>query len=207
MPGDAVVIANTRGCADSSGEACSAVSCLVAFYVRLRRLSVPGRGDRGGGAPVSALWPVLSRRRGAARRNAGSRWTPWHHVEQFANNPIEADHGQLKRRMRPMRGLQTDRDYPGGDRRPRLRQEPAPRTLRTRRRRPPTAAGCRGVHRSRPSDLTPCSAGQACPQISQRTRAQPAALPTVQDEAASADVTRTDEHPDHRCDHRVYCRI
>ncbi len=27
----------------------------------------------------------------------------------YANNPIEADHGQLKRRLRPMRGLQTDR--------------------------------------------------------------------------------------------------
>jgi hypothetical protein len=33
----------------------------------------------------------------------------WHHIEQYANNPIEADHGQLKRRLRPMRGLQTDR--------------------------------------------------------------------------------------------------
>jgi transposase-like protein len=33
----------------------------------------------------------------------------WHHVEQYANNPIEADHGQLKRRLRPMRGLQTYR--------------------------------------------------------------------------------------------------
>jgi IS6 family transposase len=33
----------------------------------------------------------------------------WHHVEQYANNPIEADHGQLKRRLRLMRGLQTDR--------------------------------------------------------------------------------------------------
>lgn len=33
----------------------------------------------------------------------------WHHVEQYANNPIEADHGQLKRRLRPKRGLQTDR--------------------------------------------------------------------------------------------------
>jgi transposase-like protein len=32
----------------------------------------------------------------------------WHHIEQYAN-PIEADHGQLKRRLRPMRGLQTDR--------------------------------------------------------------------------------------------------
>ena len=33
----------------------------------------------------------------------------WHHIERYANNPIEADHGQLKRRLRPMRGLQTDR--------------------------------------------------------------------------------------------------
>lgn len=33
----------------------------------------------------------------------------WHNVEQYANNPVEADHAQLKRRLRPMRGLQTDR--------------------------------------------------------------------------------------------------
>ena len=33
----------------------------------------------------------------------------WHHVEQYANNPIEADHSQLKHRLRPMRGLRTDR--------------------------------------------------------------------------------------------------
>ena len=33
----------------------------------------------------------------------------WHHVERYANNPVESDHGQLKRRLRPMRGLRTDR--------------------------------------------------------------------------------------------------
>ena len=33
----------------------------------------------------------------------------WHHVERHANNPIEADHSQLKHRLRSMRGLQTDR--------------------------------------------------------------------------------------------------
>jgi transposase-like protein len=33
----------------------------------------------------------------------------WHHVERHANNPVEADHSQLKHRLRPMRGLQTDR--------------------------------------------------------------------------------------------------
>jgi IS6 family transposase len=32
----------------------------------------------------------------------------WHHVEQHANNPIEADHSQLKHRLRPMRGLRKD---------------------------------------------------------------------------------------------------
>ena len=33
----------------------------------------------------------------------------WHHIERFANNPIEADHGRLKHRLRTMRGLRTDR--------------------------------------------------------------------------------------------------
>jgi len=33
----------------------------------------------------------------------------WHHVERFANNPIEADHGRLKHRLKAMRGLRTDR--------------------------------------------------------------------------------------------------
>ena len=38
--------------------------------------------------------------------------TAWHHVEQSANHPIEADHGQLKHRLRPMRGKRTDRTAP-----------------------------------------------------------------------------------------------
>ena len=29
----------------------------------------------------------------------------WHHVERYANNPIECDHGRLKARLQPMRGL------------------------------------------------------------------------------------------------------
>jgi transposase-like protein len=33
----------------------------------------------------------------------------WHHVERYANNPIEADHGRLKHRLRAMRGLRTNR--------------------------------------------------------------------------------------------------
>jgi transposase-like protein len=33
----------------------------------------------------------------------------WHHVERYANNLIEADHGRIKHRLRAMRGLRTDR--------------------------------------------------------------------------------------------------
>jgi len=32
----------------------------------------------------------------------------WHRTERYANNRVEADHGQLKRRLRPMRGIKTD---------------------------------------------------------------------------------------------------
>jgi IS6 family transposase len=35
-----------------------------------------------------------------------------HRVEQYVNNPIEADHSQLKHRLRPMRGLRTDQTAP-----------------------------------------------------------------------------------------------
>jgi transposase, IS6 family len=33
----------------------------------------------------------------------------WHRTEQHANNQVEADHGRLKARLRPMRGLKQDR--------------------------------------------------------------------------------------------------
>ena len=33
----------------------------------------------------------------------------WHRTEQYANNQIEADHGRLKARLPPMRGLKQDR--------------------------------------------------------------------------------------------------
>jgi transposase-like protein len=33
----------------------------------------------------------------------------WHRTEQYANNRVEADHGPLKSRLRPMRGLKQDR--------------------------------------------------------------------------------------------------
>ena len=33
----------------------------------------------------------------------------WHVTDQYANNRIESDHACLKARLRPMRGLKTDR--------------------------------------------------------------------------------------------------
>jgi transposase-like protein len=39
---------------------------------------------------LDALWPAA-----------------WHHVERNANNRVEADHAQLTRRLRPMRGIKT----------------------------------------------------------------------------------------------------
>ena len=35
--------------------------------------------------------------------------TSRHVLEQYANNRVEADHGRLKARLRPMRGLKTVR--------------------------------------------------------------------------------------------------
>ena len=35
--------------------------------------------------------------------------TAVHDTEQYANNRVEADHGRLKARLRPMRGLKTFR--------------------------------------------------------------------------------------------------
>jgi transposase-like protein len=33
----------------------------------------------------------------------------WHRTDQYANNRVECDHGRLKARLRPMRGLRQDR--------------------------------------------------------------------------------------------------
>jgi transposase, IS6 family len=33
----------------------------------------------------------------------------WHRTERYANNRVEADHGRLQARLRPMRGLKRDR--------------------------------------------------------------------------------------------------
>ena len=35
--------------------------------------------------------------------------TAWHRTDRYANNRVERDHGRLKARLRPMRGLKQDR--------------------------------------------------------------------------------------------------
>jgi hypothetical protein len=77
----------------------------------------------------------------------------WHHVERYANNPIEADHSQLKHRRRPMRGLRSDRSAQVVVAGHAFVGEPAPRLRRPGHRRPAGDAPGRSVHRTRPGDL------------------------------------------------------
>jgi transposase-like protein len=59
--------------------------------------------------------PLLADAARFARHSPGDQWfvdelapAAWHHVERGANR-IEGDHGRLKHRLRPMRGLRSDR--------------------------------------------------------------------------------------------------
>src|SRR5471032_3119130 len=58
------------------------------------------------GAPVEVVTD-----RAPALRAAIDELIPgaFHNVEQYANNRVECDHGRLKARLRPMRGLKRDR--------------------------------------------------------------------------------------------------
>jgi transposase, IS6 family len=98
-----------------------------------------------------------------------------HTVERYASNPVEADHGRLKARLRPMRRLRRHRSariLAAGhafvqnlrrghcDRHPRPRPSPAPHCLR----------------RARRNDLTGRQvSAPACPGIAQRNNAPPPA--------------------------------
>jgi transposase-like protein len=53
----------------------------------------------------------------------------WHRTERYANNRVEADHGRLKARLRPMRGAQAGRQRQGDHRWASLRAEPLARPL------------------------------------------------------------------------------
>ena len=63
-----------------------------------------GRALRAHGEPVEAVTD-----RAPALRAVIDELIPgaFHSVEQYANNRIEAEHGRLKARLRPMRGLRV----------------------------------------------------------------------------------------------------
>jgi IS6 family transposase len=67
------------------------------WYTDETYVKVAGRGATCTGAPVYSA--VLEELLPAA----------WHRTDQYANNRIECDHGRLKARLRPMRGLKQDR--------------------------------------------------------------------------------------------------
>ncbi|MFI0793828.1 DDE-type integrase/transposase/recombinase [Micromonospora rubida] len=73
---------------------------------------------------------------------------------QYANNPIEADHSQLKHRLRPMRVLRTDKTaqviIAGHAFMQNVRHGHYELAIDA----PPATRGRRGVYRTRPGDLT-----------------------------------------------------
>jgi IS6 family transposase len=73
------------------------LSAARAFFTRARAVGVTVKAMTTDRAP--AYLRVLDEQVPAAR----------HVVEQYPNNPVEADHGRLKAWLRPMRGLQRFR--------------------------------------------------------------------------------------------------
>ncbi len=78
----------------------------------------------------------------------------WHHTGQYENNRVECDHGRLRARLRPMRGVKNESHGERGDPRARPSSEPTPRPLRARsRRRAAVPAGHR-IRRTQTRHLT-----------------------------------------------------
>jgi IS1 family transposase len=95
----------------------------------------------------------------------------WHHVDQYENNRIEADHSRLKHRLRPMRGLRMD-STAAAHRRAGVHAEPTPRPIRTSHRYPHTrcASPPPSPNSPRRSDRSSATASRR-PPISECNRA------------------------------------
>jgi DDE domain len=87
--------------------------CLVRLILDL--LVLRGRTDHSKDVEILVLRHQLA----VLQRQHPQAWTlravidelipgAFHSTEQYANNRIEADHGRLKARLRPMRGLKHD---------------------------------------------------------------------------------------------------
>jgi transposase-like protein len=85
---------------------------VIDVYVSAKRDSPAARAffQRAYSAAGAAPAEVVTDRAAVYPKLMDELWPKaWHHCEQYANNPIEADHGQLKRRLRSMRHLRNDR--------------------------------------------------------------------------------------------------
>ena len=115
----------------------------------------PPAGSSSGHRPTKVRRSRLSpTRRRCFRRAGGAAASGWHGTDRYANNRIEADHGRLKARLRPMRGSSGPQRQ-GGHRRPCLRPEPPARPLRAGGRPAAEPAAGGRVRRTRPGDLIP----------------------------------------------------
>jgi transposase-like protein len=83
---------------------------VIDVYASTQRDSAAARtffhraGSTTGGTPME----VITDRAPTYPRVLDRLWPAvWHHTEQYGNNRIEADHAQLKRRLRAMRGVKT----------------------------------------------------------------------------------------------------
>jgi transposase-like protein len=77
-----------------------------------------------------------------------------HVTEQYTNNPIEADHGRLKSRLRPMRGLKRLRSARVISAGHAFVQNLQPRSLRTGHRHRSAASDPARLHRTHPRHLS-----------------------------------------------------
>ena len=87
-----------------------------------------------------------------------------HTIERYANNPVEADHGRLKARLRPMRP-EASPVSADSRRRSRLRPERAPRPLRHCHRRSRSAQATKGLWRPCNHHVTSGSPGRSCSDL------------------------------------------
>jgi transposase-like protein len=83
---------------------------VIDVYASARRDSEAARAFFQRAATTTGVVPseVITDRAPTYPRVLDELWpAAWHHVEQYANNRVEADHAQLKRWLRPMRGIKT----------------------------------------------------------------------------------------------------
>ncbi len=83
---------------------------VIDVYASTRRDSEAARRFFQRAATTTGVVPVevITDRAPTHPRVLDALWpAAWHHVERYANNRVEADHAQLKQRLRAVRGIKT----------------------------------------------------------------------------------------------------